>query len=48
MLEGSNVSPVKEMVELIEAYRAYEANQRMVTTQDDSLGRAITTLTRVG
>ncbi len=48
MLEGSNVSPVREMVELIEAYRAYEANQRMVTTQDDSLGRAITTLTRVG
>ncbi|MCS7234119.1 MAG: flagellar hook-basal body protein [Synergistetes bacterium] len=46
-LEGSNVSPVKEMVHLIEAHRAYEMNQRMVLTQDETLERAITNLTRV-
>ncbi|MBC7332402.1 MAG: flagellar basal-body rod protein FlgF [Synergistetes bacterium] len=47
-LEGSNVSPIKEMVNLIEAHRAYEMNQKVVLAHDETLERAITTLTRVG
>lgn len=46
-LEGSNVEPVKEMVELIEAHRAYEMNQKVVLAHDEALERAITNLTRV-
>lgn len=45
-LEGSNVSPVKEIVHLIEAHRAYEMNQRVVLAHDETLERAITNLTR--
>jgi len=48
MLEGSNVEPVKEMVHLIEAHRAYEMNQKVVLAHDEALERAITNLTRVG
>jgi flagellar basal body rod protein FlgG len=32
--EGSNVSPMHEMVDLITISRAYEANQKMITTVD--------------
>jgi flagellar basal body rod protein FlgG len=32
--EGSNVSPMHEMVDLITISRAYEANQKMITTID--------------
>lgn len=40
-LEGSNVNPVTEMVRMIEVNRAYEANQRTITTQDELSGRLI-------
>lgn len=40
-LEGSNVNPVREMVEMIEALRAYEAAQRLIQIQDQTLDRAI-------
>jgi flagellar basal-body rod protein FlgG len=40
-LEGSNVVPVREMVELITLSRAYEANSRMIQLQDETLGRAV-------
>jgi flagellar basal-body rod protein FlgG len=40
-LEGSNVNPVKEMVDMITALRAYETSQRMVTSQDATVDRAI-------
>lgn len=33
-LEGSNVNPVTEMVRMIEVNRAYEANSKMVQSQD--------------
>jgi flagellar basal-body rod protein FlgF len=33
-LEGSNVSPMHEMVDLITISRAYESNQKMITTMD--------------
>lgn len=39
--ESSGVVPVKEMVSMIEAARAYQINARMVSLQDDSVGRLI-------
>jgi flagellar basal-body rod protein FlgF len=40
-LEGSNVNPVTEMVRMIEVNRNYEANQKMIQTQDSLLGRLL-------
>ena len=40
-LEASSVSSVREMTALIEAHRAYEANARMISVQDETLGKAI-------
>ncbi|OQX30046.1 MAG: flagellar biosynthesis protein FlgC [Spirochaeta sp. LUC14_002_19_P3] len=40
-LEGSNVNPVTEMVNMIEVNRAYEANQKVISTQDSMLNRLI-------
>jgi flagellar basal-body rod protein FlgG len=40
-LEGSNVNPVVEMVRMIEVNRNYEANQKMIQTQDMLAGRLI-------
>jgi len=34
-LEGSNVDPVKEVAELIEAQRAYEMNSKVIQAADD-------------
>jgi flagellar basal-body rod protein FlgG len=36
-LEQSNVDIVKEMVNLIEAQRAYETNSKMVQTAEDMM-----------
>lgn len=40
-LERANVNVVQEMVDLIAIQRAYEANQRLITVQDETLGRLI-------
>ncbi|MBF9018593.1 MULTISPECIES: flagellar hook-basal body protein [unclassified Oceanispirochaeta] len=40
-LEASNVNSVTEMVNMIEVNRAYEANQKMISTQDSLLGKLI-------
>jgi len=40
-LEASNVNVVKEMVEMIATLRAYEANQRVIRSQDEMLGKAV-------
>ena len=40
-LEGSNVNPVTEMVQMIEVNRAYEANQRVIQAQDQATSRLI-------
>ncbi|MEN2998348.1 MAG: flagellar basal-body rod protein FlgF [Brevinematia bacterium] len=40
-LETSNVNPVVEMVKMISAERAYEANSKTIQTHDTLLGRAV-------
>jgi len=44
MLETSNVNVVEELVEMIEAQRAYEINSRMVSAVDEMLRNANQTL----
>ena len=46
-LEQSTVSPVREMVEMIRTFRAYEANQSMIRQQDEAFGRAVNDVGRV-
>jgi flagellar basal-body rod protein FlgG len=40
-LEKSNVNIIREMVDMIEVQRSYEANQKTVQTHDGTLGRLI-------
>lgn len=42
--EGSSVQPVTEMVSMIEASRAYQINARMVSLQDETTGRLVSTI----
>ncbi|MDD2573936.1 MAG: flagellar hook-basal body protein [Firmicutes bacterium] len=46
-LETSNINAVKEMVNMITAFRTYEANQRVVTAYDEVLGKAVNEVGRV-
>ncbi len=43
-IETSNVSAIEEMISLIEVSRAHEANQKMIQTFDQNIGKAIGTL----
>ena len=43
-IEGSNVSPLQEMVNLVSVSRAYEASQRVIFANDENTGKAIETL----
>lgn len=45
-LEKSNVNVVREMVDMIEVQRSYEANQKTILTHDQSLGRLINEVAR--
>ncbi len=40
-LEGSNITPLREMIDLVSISRAYEANQRLIQTRDDLFGKAL-------
>ncbi|MBI3097647.1 MAG: flagellar hook-basal body protein [Planctomycetes bacterium] len=40
-LEGSSANPVSEMVQLIQAFRAYEGNLAMLRNQDGTWDRAV-------
>ncbi|ASQ29503.1 flagellar basal-body rod protein FlgF [Borrelia miyamotoi] len=40
-LEGSNVNAINEMVSMITVNRAYEANQKIIQTEDSLLGKLI-------
>ena len=44
MLEASNVNIVEELVEMIEAQRAYEISSKMVSAVDEMLRNANQTL----
>jgi len=46
-IEGSNVNAVSEMVNMIAALRAFEANQKMVQAMDQTLDRAVNEVGRV-
>ena len=45
--EAANVEPVREMVQMIEVNRAYEANQKVIQTHDSMLGILINQVTKV-
>lgn len=45
-LEGSNVNVVTEMVQMIEVNRSYEANQKVIQTEDALLGRLVNDVIR--
>ncbi len=40
-LEGANTTPMHEMSQLMQTLRHFEANQKMMTVQDERLGRII-------
>lgn len=40
-IESSNVNTVREMVEMINVMRTYESNQKVIHTQDETLGKAV-------
>ena len=46
-LEGANVNPVSEMVQMIEVNRTYEANQKLIQAEDNLLGKLINEVLRV-
>jgi len=43
-LESSNVTPLREMVALIQIARAYESNQKLITSRDQTMAKALETL----
>jgi len=45
-IETSNVNIVREMVEMIALSRAYEANARMLSVADETLGQAVNEIAR--
>lgn len=47
-LEASNVNAVTEMVHMIATLRVFEANQRVVQAQDETLQKAVNDLARLG
>ncbi len=45
--EASNVNAVKEMIEMINLQRTYEANQKVLTTYDQTLDKVVNNVGRV-
>jgi flagellar basal-body rod protein FlgG len=45
--EASNVSPIVELISMIEGFRVYEANMQAIRSQDRTLGRAVNDVGRV-
>jgi flagellar basal body rod protein FlgG len=43
-LEGSNVAPLREMVDLVLISRAYEANQKIISTVDQQMQKTLDAL----
>ena len=40
-LEESNTEPILQMVDMVQLYRTYEADQRVIRAQDETLTRAV-------
>lgn len=47
-LENSNVNIVQEMVQMIQISRQYEASQKVITTIDNTLDKAVNQVARLG
>lgn len=47
-LESSNVDVGRSMTDMIAAYRVFEQNQRVLRTYDESLGKAVSDIARLG
>jgi flagellar basal-body rod protein FlgG len=47
-LEGSNVNSVKNMVDMISSFRVYEAEQKALIAQNETLDKAVNMVGRVG
>ncbi|MFP4697168.1 MAG: flagellar hook-basal body protein [Eubacteriales bacterium] len=46
-LEESNVNSIREMVDMINVMRSFESNQKVVQTQDETLGKAVNDIARL-
>ncbi|MCK9217933.1 MAG: flagellar hook-basal body protein [Firmicutes bacterium] len=46
-LEASNVNSIKEMVEMINLLRSYDASQRLIKAHDELLGRAVNDIAKI-
>jgi flagellar basal-body rod protein FlgG len=46
-LEASNVNSVEEMIEMINVMRAYESNQKIITTYDSILEKSVNSIGRL-
>lgn len=47
-LEGSNVNAIQAMTEMMESYRMFETNQKVLKAYDESLGKAVNEIGRLG
>lgn len=47
-LEQSNVDPMLAMTQMNESYRIYETNQRVLKAYDESMGKAVSEIGRIG
>jgi len=43
-LEASNITPLREMVDLVNIARAYEANQKLIQSRDDTMAKTLESL----
>lgn len=47
-LENSNVDSLQSMTNMMQAYRMFETNQRVLKAYDDSMGKAVNDIGRIG
>ncbi|RWZ58997.1 flagellar hook-basal body protein [Halobacillus fulvus] len=47
VLEGSNVDPARTMTEMMNTYRSFEMNQRVLKVYDDNMQKAVTEIGRL-
>lgn len=47
-IEQSNVNALESMTQMMESYRSFETNQRVLKAYDDSLGKAVNDVGRIG